>query len=623
MKLVRPITIDSNSLIGSNVPEETSCAIYNAATNYYLGGRVYVSTSLYGGRHKIYECVWDTSSAALLGHSPEAYATNVLQISPTRKTLNVGTGHGFAAAQTVRIAYTGKANVYMEGAVVSYAAGVLVVSVTTVVGSGAYSSWAVTSPQYWLDLGPTNAWKMFDKSMTSQTVNPTSIRCLFEATDRSNTIYAGNIDCASASFVMATKGAKFVGSISGNTLTVTSLISGALAPKQAIYGVTESGTQLGDDVRIAAFGTGAGGVGTYTLSWKNLCTYSEQFDNVVWQKVSVTVFANAAVAPNGTTTADNVSNTASVVSWTRQALTLLPNTTYSYSIYAKSVSGTGLIIFEGYNGVVQITASFNLATGAISIGGVGATATILDVGSGWWRLSYTMSVNSLTNWLLPAMFIGGYGSTATPTTISLWGAMAEIGSVATTYQSTTAAYSQTIASQTFVTGTEQYNSTYSMVSDRAVTSWYDYFFEPLVRLTDYVEQDIPLLSNTYLMVTLTDSISASCGAIVIGQSRILGGTQYGAEVGIQDYSVITTDDFGNRTLLERAYNRRGKFKIWVENLQMDDIQNLLAQYRATPALYLGSDEYASTMIYGICKNFNTLIDRPTTSLLDIEVQGLA
>lgn len=58
-------------------------------------------------------------------------------------------------------------------------------------------------------------------------------------------------------------GATFVGSISGNTLTVTSVLSGALAAGQSLSdntGALTAGTQ------VTGLGTGSGGVGTYIVA---------------------------------------------------------------------------------------------------------------------------------------------------------------------------------------------------------------------------------------------------------------------------------------------------------------------------------------------------------------------
>jgi Phage stabilisation protein len=55
--------------------------------------------------------------------------------------------------------------------------------------------------------------------------------------------------------------AVFVGSISGTTLTVTSVKSGVLAVNQTIFGVGSAAETV-----ITAFGTGSGGIGTYTVN---------------------------------------------------------------------------------------------------------------------------------------------------------------------------------------------------------------------------------------------------------------------------------------------------------------------------------------------------------------------
>ena len=57
----------------------------------------------------------------------------------------------------------------------------------------------------------------------------------------------------------------FTGSISGNTLTVTSITSGALAIGMNIY-YTTNGVQSTGNITIISNGTGSGGTGTYTIS---------------------------------------------------------------------------------------------------------------------------------------------------------------------------------------------------------------------------------------------------------------------------------------------------------------------------------------------------------------------
>ena len=124
-------------------------------------------------------------------------------------------------------------------------------------------------------------------------------------------------------------------------------------------------------------------------------------------------------------------------------------------------------------------------------------------------------------------------------------------------------------------------------------------------------------------ITLTDSgETVLCGVCVLGLSKEIGGTQYGATVGIQDYSVKTQDDFGNYTILERAYADRGTFSVEVETSYVDALKKLLTAYRATPAVYIGSDDFGSTVMYGFFKDFNIDIAGPAVSIATIEIEGL-
>jgi hypothetical protein len=168
-----------------------------------------------------------------------------------------------------------------------------------------------------------------------------------------------------------------------------------------------------------------------------------------------------------------------------------------------------------------------------------------------------------------------------------------------------------------------YDRTQGMASDSGINDWYAYFFEPIVRKTDALFTEMPPYADATIDITLTDTGQAVlCGAALAGLSRDVGGTQYGAAVGIQDYSVKQQDDFGNYTILERAFSKRAVWSVLVENQIVDEFQTILAAYRATPTLYVGADEYASTFIYGFFKDFSTVIAYPGTSICNIELEGL-
>jgi len=168
-----------------------------------------------------------------------------------------------------------------------------------------------------------------------------------------------------------------------------------------------------------------------------------------------------------------------------------------------------------------------------------------------------------------------------------------------------------------------FDRTIDMRSDLGIIDWWNYFFEPPEWDSDAVITDLPMYANMTISVTLTGiSGIAKCGACIAGLTKIIGETQFGASVGIQDYSMKTRDTWGNATVLPRAYNKRANFSVNVDNSGVDRLQNILAGYRSTPILYIGTSEFGSTVILGFYKDFSISISYFTYSVCTIEIEGL-
>lgn len=168
-----------------------------------------------------------------------------------------------------------------------------------------------------------------------------------------------------------------------------------------------------------------------------------------------------------------------------------------------------------------------------------------------------------------------------------------------------------------------YDRTFSTISDSGITDWYAWFFEPIAPITELVVTDLPNYYGATITVTITAaSGSASIGELIVGSYRELGDTQYGVQLGIQDYSIKSIDAWGEYSIVERAYRKTASFEIWLPNGGIGEVQRLLAEYRATPVLYIGSDEYSSTAILGFYKDFTINITYPTVSVCSLTVEGL-
>ena len=237
----------------------------------------------------------------------------------------------------------------------------------------------------------------------------------------------------------------------------------------------------------------------------------------------------------------------------------------------------------------------------------------LTASATWW-----LDIGPANQW---AMFdlINGTVSTATGSidiTLTLTG---RVDSVA--LFNVSGASSVRVVVSTVADGTV-YDVTTSMTSTSGINDWYSYFFEDIVLLDTFFKTALPLYPNPIVRIVITGA-TVTCGTVVVGQSKNLGKTLHdGAAVGITDYSRKETDDFGNYTLVERAFARRGSFQLRLPRASVDEVQRILSDYRATPAVYAATTEYSSTQIFGFFREFNIEIDRPLESLCSIEIEGL-
>ena len=167
---------------------------------------------------------------------------------------------------------------------------------------------------------------------------------------------------------------------------------------------------------------------------------------------------------------------------------------------------------------------------------------------------------------------------------------------------------------------------------QTVGDWYEYFFEPLpIRKSDVVLTDIPPYTDGILTVTLSAPLATvKIGLLVVGLNRAIGDTQWKPNVGIVDYSLKTTDSFGNTSVTERTFTKRMTVDVIVQNHLIDYIIRVLSDYRATAVVWVGDHDpeddravFTSMIIFGFFKSFDVVIDSPAGSICAIEIEGLA
>ena len=184
---------------------------------------------------------------------------------------------------------------------------------------------------------------------------------------------------------------------------------------------------------------------------RNLLTYTEQLDNAIWAKSNVTVTANATTAPDGTTTAEKITASATTGTHTcGQNLQVTTATTYTGSVYVKAgeYNFAAILLLTTFAANQVLICDLSLGTITSTVGSPLATS-ITAVGDGWYRISITQTTNAAgtaTIQVRPSNSGTNTSFTGDGTSgVYAWGAQLELGSTATAYQKVVSQYEVTQA----------------------------------------------------------------------------------------------------------------------------------------------------------------------------------
>ncbi len=131
----------------------------------------------------------------------------------------------------------------------------------------------------------------------------------------------------------------------------------------------------------------------------NLLYYSYGFDNAVWTKTRATVSANVVTGPTGAaTSADKlVEDTSTNSHFISQTVSGVPaNSPVTCSCFVKAGERSWFAIVTADSAGTFNTTYFNVATGGIGTVAAGHQASIVTVGSGWYRCAVTTQQSATT-----------------------------------------------------------------------------------------------------------------------------------------------------------------------------------------------------------------------------------
>lgn len=170
---------------------------------------------------------------------------------------------------------------------------------------------------------------------------------------------------------------------------------------------------------------------------------------------------------------------------------------------------------------------------------------------------------------------------------------------------------------------EVYNQSFDLV-DRGVNDLYEYFFVDPVYKSVFVVNDLPPYKSASISVKLhrkDESTPAQAGTCVVGRQRNLGDLKWGYGIGIDDYSQVDFDQFGEVSIVQRGYANTADLPVSVPTAKVDYVRQLLAQYRATKVLWIGAIDRPETVVFGIYESFSQVISNPVDSSCNLSLKG--
>lgn len=203
----------------------------------------------------------------------------------------------------------------------------------------------------------------------------------------------------------------------------------------------------------------------------NLLLRSQEIDNAAWGKSDITVTANTTVAPDGTTTAESLVETAPAIAhFVSASGAFTVGKAYAYSVFAKElgvgakrylIMRTSSTPFAAVQGLI-----FDLSgAGAVTSTSGTCTGVITPLANGWYRCTMLTPVVTVGGSNLVYVRIGDSASNMSPahagdavSGFAVWGAQLEEGSAAGSYIPTGAAtatltdYTASLDSKTITLG---------------------------------------------------------------------------------------------------------------------------------------------------------------------------
>lgn len=148
-----------------------------------------------------------------------------------------------------------------------------------------------------------------------------------------------------------------------------------------------------------------------------------------------------------------------------------------------------------------------------------------------------------------------------------------------------------------------YDETNNMIDFNGNVGRYNYFYGGTRYKSRVIFDGIPNFIDNIITITITGP-AISIGNMPIGSEIRIGQTLEGFQPGVQSYSRITTDAFGNTVVQKRPTAREMDAEILIANSQFDYVVDEMQRRDSEVMLWIASGNLTSGIVYGIYGEFS-------------------
>jgi len=148
-------------------------------------------------------------------------------------------------------------------------------------------------------------------------------------------------------------------------------------------------------------------------------------------------------------------------------------------------------------------------------------------------------------------------------------------------------------------------------------TWYNFYYDSFdrqgVKAAAYFQ--LPTSFGTTIRTTITAyNGTAACGYCVAGFDRWLGDTLFGLSMGLDDYSLITIDDWGIKSIQKRNVSRFMDIDVDFPSGQLMEMMYIASDLHGDIVLFIGDEsadsQFDNLFLLGYIENYTTVLPDP-------------